>query len=137
MDEDQTGDPQLTQCASSSSEIREAMSISSENLLSSNSNSNSNFRLSSSTVKLRSKSEMDLKEFARPLSFPHHHFRKATNKGLKVGMPTIYRFTQVFLMIVHVRSLIFKTFQQKEKLKCQRINIKHFWIDSLFLDCFQ
>ncbi len=26
--------------------------------------------------RVRSKSEMDLKEFARPLSFPHHHFRK-------------------------------------------------------------
>lgn len=33
--------------------------------------------------KMKSKSEMDLKEFSRPLSFPHHHFRKANKKVLE------------------------------------------------------
>jgi len=72
VDEDQTDKDQQT---NTSTEIRENFSASSETLLVAS--SHSPFRFSTPPIKLRSKSEMDLKEFSRPLSFPHHHFRKA------------------------------------------------------------
>ena len=72
VDEDQTGNDKDQQ-TNTSTEIRENISASSETLLVSS--SHSPFRFSTPPIKLRSKSEMDLKEFSRPLSFPHHHFR--------------------------------------------------------------
>ena len=65
--------------SASSTEIhRENLSVSSENL---NLTSQSNFqRIPTTPVRFRSKSEMDLKEFARPLSFPHNHFKRKSKQ---------------------------------------------------------
>jgi len=73
VDEDQG---EKDQQKNTSTEIRENISASSESLVVS---SHSPFRVPI-PIKMRSKSEMDLKEFSRPLSFPHHHFRKTKPK---------------------------------------------------------
>lgn len=71
MDEDQT-DQNLMQ---SEEDNRTPISASTENLF-----RHVHSGIAKMPSKLKSKSEMDLKEFSRPLSFPHHHFRKTKKK---------------------------------------------------------